>query len=260
MIHDYKKPAGVSEAVELMRSLPDGLWYAGGTRINNREYGEQSGTAVSIELLELDRVVCTEKVLTIGAAVTLQELIDHQYIPEVIKAAARFVHSRNVRNIATVGGNIGAATADSALLPLLLAYGAELETPDGVVLLSEYLHSRSRDLILSVHITDWDRAAAVRKISRASSMPPVVSAAVVITQSDAGIINAGVYLGGLDPLPLRLDLVEKHVETGNDAYIKAGVMSQINPPTDSRGSREYKRYIAAEIVYECIDMCRGGLL
>lgn len=259
MIHDFKKPAGVTEAVELMSTLSDGFWYAGGTRINNREYGSQSGTAVSTELLDLNRVVCTEQELTIGACVTIQELIDHQDIPDTIKAAARFVHSRNVRNLATVGGNIGAATADSALLPLLLAYGAELETPEGAVPLTAYLQSRSRDLILSVRITDCHRAAAVRKISRASSMPPVVSAAAALTESAAGFIKAGIYLGGLDPLPIHLDRVEKHVETGNGADIKAGVMSQINPHTDSRGSREYKTYIAAEIVYECIEMCRGGL-
>ncbi len=45
---------------------------------------------------------------------------------EVLKKAAGFIASRNIRNMATLGGNIAANRPDSYIIPCLMALKAEL--------------------------------------------------------------------------------------------------------------------------------------
>lgn len=74
--------------------------------------------------------------LRLGALVTIQTLEQHpairQHYPALAAAAASFAGVQ-VRNLATVGGNICNASPSGDTLPALLVYGAEcrLSGPDG---------------------------------------------------------------------------------------------------------------------------------
>ena len=74
--------------------------------------------------------------LRLGALVTIQTLEQHpavrQHYPALAAAAASFAGVQ-VRNLATVGGNICNASPSGDMLPALMVYGAEcrLSGPDG---------------------------------------------------------------------------------------------------------------------------------
>ncbi|MDA3833664.1 MAG: FAD binding domain-containing protein, partial [Spirochaetales bacterium] len=121
---------------ELLKTRKDNkknsLFLAGGTEIN-RLNGTGSGAkflGMSLEGLGLNRIEKKDNGVHIGAMVTLQQLIDDPRIPEYLKVAAGFAGSRTLRNMATLGGNVGALRDDSYLVPTLIAAKARLITAE----------------------------------------------------------------------------------------------------------------------------------
>ena len=84
-------------------------------------------------LPELSQITETEDMVVIGAGVTMTELeqspVIRTWIPALAKAAS-MVGSTQIRNRATLGGNIANASQSSDTTPVLLAYGAEAEILD----------------------------------------------------------------------------------------------------------------------------------
>ena len=79
-------------------------------------------------LEEIKKIEETQDEILIGAAVTMTQLekspVIRKYIPALAKAAS-MVGSTQIRNRATVGGNVANASQSSDTTPVLLAYGAE---------------------------------------------------------------------------------------------------------------------------------------
>lgn len=90
----------------------DGAYLAGGNDLlaMMKEYLTEPKTLVNIKSLPgLNKIESGSKVWTIGALVTVAELEDHPGIAKTfpgIQQAAAEVGSRQIRNVATVGGNL----------------------------------------------------------------------------------------------------------------------------------------------------------
>ena len=103
---------------------------AGGTDllIEMREGELRAGYLMDISRLpELGGVALSERGLTVGAGVTLTEIHDSdligRYAPALRKAACAFA-SRQIRNTATIGGNVGNASPSADTAPPLLVHEA----------------------------------------------------------------------------------------------------------------------------------------
>ena len=126
MITDIVRPKTVAEAVT--RKVCPGGSLAGGRHVAELRQGpgrHDAGVAGA------SRPGCTSgagsgRCCRIGAAVTFQALVDSPLVPHVLKAAARLTASRTLRNMVTVGGELGLRPEDSALIPVLVALGAEV--------------------------------------------------------------------------------------------------------------------------------------
>ncbi|MGD8992255.1 MAG: FAD binding domain-containing protein [Desulfobacterales bacterium] len=101
----------------------------------------RSGTLKTRYLLDVSRLDDLKKIeiqngqLSIGAAVTISELVESDTIadmaPALIKAGEKFA-SRQIRNVATIGGNVAHCSPCGDTIPPLLIHDAE-----AVVLTSE---------------------------------------------------------------------------------------------------------------------------
>ena len=110
---DYIRPAGLTEALTFLSNHgPDATILAGGTdvMIDMRSGDLQSKYLLDVSRLpELKKIEIRDGELIIGAGVTISEIhasetID-RHAPTLRKAADKFA-SRQVRNIATIGGNV----------------------------------------------------------------------------------------------------------------------------------------------------------
>lgn len=134
----------------------DGLFLSGGTEILrlNTEVDKNSPLIDILPLLS-DEIRKEGDSVLIGASATFALLLSSPVVPDYLKEALCYMPSPQLRNQATIGGNIASWRDDSFLIPTLSASGAELTvvSSDGEkkrMSIKDY--GLKRGLILSVSI------------------------------------------------------------------------------------------------------------
>jgi len=263
MIKTFYKPESVAEALKLKEQFGAKIcWFGGGTLINNALFGSHCVRMISVEKLRFNWIENKAGQLEIGAGVTLQQMIDAPEIWSVLRQAAGQLCSRNVRNMATIGGNIGANRTDSCLIPCLMALSAEVETaPDKRMSVEEYVRERHNGLILKVLIPPLRGTCRVQRVARQAKGPTIITVAVHILQSGQRIKKAIVALGGVAEQVMRLTAVEQGLEKGTLAdkpAIERVVAEAITPQSTLSASAAYLSYISGVTIADLVAACQEG--
>lgn len=140
-IDSYHKADTVDEAIALLSQNPQAIPIAGGTDVLVRLHSHKSAYRHLVDIhdmAELARIAMEpDGCIVIGSGLTFTALgqasIINTNIPVLAEGGA-WIGGPQIRNIATIGGNIcnGAASADSAAPLLVLNAQVELKGPDGV--------------------------------------------------------------------------------------------------------------------------------
>lgn len=260
MIQEYKRAASFEEAQSL--SKKGYVFLAGGTQVNNgpfKKWGKVVEKVVSLDKLGLNELKRENEKLIIGAMVTLQELVDSPVVPSYLKNAASFIPTRSVRNMATIGGNVGANRPDSYIIPSLLASGVQADLADGTRLtVEEYIGQKKEDLILRFIFPFQEGTIISIKESRSQLALPVVSAAVRIKGSENEITEVVIAAGCIESHCLRLSDVEKGLVSGklsDGPELEDAIARAITPRADIKGSKAYKTYINSMRIADAIRSC-----
>ncbi len=133
----FHAPRTLAELVYLRAEHPDAMLLAGGTDLGLRfSKGREHPPCViaTAGVAELGRIERREDCLVIGAAVTYTEALPHldAAFPS-FAALVRRIGSRQIRNLGTLGGNLGTASPIGDTPPCLLALDATivLQSPRG---------------------------------------------------------------------------------------------------------------------------------
>jgi CO/xanthine dehydrogenase FAD-binding subunit len=223
-IDDYHRPTSVADAVDLL-AAPNRLALAGGTTIRH-DGGATPTEVVDLQALGLDQIDSDRDVVRIDAMVRLQDLVEHEVVPDLIGRAARAELPSTLRTVATVGGTIGAAWSDSLFLAALLVHDASVHFAGGrSAPLSSVLDEglTAGELIVAIDV-QTSGPTAVARTGRTPSDDPIVAA--VARSTDSG---ARLALCGVGPTPQLVD---------------PGDIDRLEPPSDFRGSSEYRRHLA----------------
>jgi xanthine dehydrogenase FAD-binding subunit len=126
------RPASLDEALRI-RAEDEAIPFAGGTdlMVKRRRYSglvpRLDRPALFIAHLPQLRGVSLERaVLTVGAAVTLSEMLSDDRVPGVLREAIGQMASPAIRNVATLGGNVCNASPAGDTLPALYCLNARL--------------------------------------------------------------------------------------------------------------------------------------
>ena len=125
---NFAMPKTREELARALRENNGALLCAGGTdlMIRLREKKQFHYSLIDLtHMAEMAGIKETETSVIIGAAVTMDELerssLIRRYLPALSKAAS-MVGSTQIRNRATIGGNVSNASQSSDLTPVILAY------------------------------------------------------------------------------------------------------------------------------------------
>ncbi|MBI5864048.1 MAG: xanthine dehydrogenase family protein subunit M [Planctomycetes bacterium] len=205
--------------------------------------------------------------LRIGALTTVAEidanpLVRTQYAP--LCDATRDMATVQVRNLATIGGNLASAVPCADLPPILIVLGASVELWSAggsrtVGLDRFFLGPRKTDIrpgevLIAIRIPTIPPgfgAAYSRFALRNGNAIAVASVAASLALGNGGsITQARVALGAVAPTPAVVDraagaLIGK--TPGEDAFHAAALAAQTTsaPISDVRGSAEYRRELVA---------------
>ncbi len=135
---DYHKPQTIKEAIDLAHSLTNAAYIAGGTDVLVLIRQKKLSPANLISLRNIGALSYIDSAdgLKVGGNVTLSRIAADEFIKSRYTAltdAAGRIGSKQIRNVATMGGNIcnAAPSADSACPLLVLDAEVVIEGPKG---------------------------------------------------------------------------------------------------------------------------------
>ncbi|MBF0495267.1 MAG: FAD binding domain-containing protein [Deltaproteobacteria bacterium] len=231
--YDYLKPYSVEEALDLLAGVGDtAMLIAGGTDVLvKRKLGQIDPAAlISLKSIPDMSYIKENGMLTIGAMTTHRQLetspLIHSRYP-ILHDAVKNIGSVQIRNTATIGGNIvnAAPSADTAPPLLALEAVARIRGPQGTrdVPLTEFFVGPGRttmqpneiltELVLTRHTSPC--GGAYYKLSRRAAMDlPLLGVAVQLyLEPDRQTIRqARLAYGVAGPTPMRAFAAEALLE------------------------------------------------
>jgi len=261
MVTEILRPTTVQEALRA-RAAPGSAYLGGGTWLN-APYSAKPLILISLEKLGLGAIEPAERQCVIGATASFQQIVDHPRVPNSLRKAAALTASRTLRNMITLGGEVALHPADSALIPALVAMGAEVSIADkkDSVSIQDFLSEKDEGLILSVAIPDPARPGVVLAVSRTSHSPrslvvaasaesiqPRVSGLRLVASDCVGTALRLTRLEGLlegRPLPARSEIEEE-------------ARAELSPRADVHASSQYKLYMTRVLVADALLRMAGG--
>lgn len=261
MVTEILRPATVQEALKA-GAMPGSAYLGGGTWLNAAPSAEPL-ILISLEKLALDSIQATEKACVLGATVTLQKIIDDRHVPAALRSAAALTASRTLRNMMTIGGEVSLHPADSALIPLLVAMGAEISVAGKKkpIPIDGWLLQTGGGLVLSVSIPAPARPCAVLAVSRTSHSPRSLVVAACAHTLLPRISGLSVLACDCQGTMVRLAALEKSLEGGplpSREEMEKSVGDGFSPLADMHASSLYKLYMTRVLAADALLMMAGG--
>jgi CO/xanthine dehydrogenase FAD-binding subunit len=251
---------------------------AGGTamyELAKRGLASEVKQLISLRNLPLKYVRRDETGLHVGATTTLEELRNAREISDdptlkVMSEALHEIRPMQVRNVATIGGEICTSLPLLDLPPALLALDtlAVVQGTNGrrTVPLTEFLVDfflnalKPSEFLVEALIPNQpeNSGSAFLKFGRTAYDFNLVNAATRIALApDGACTDARIYLGGVGRVPMRASAVEKEIKqrviddgVGSKAAQALGMFKAI---PQIHGDAEYKREIAQVLVRDTIN-------
>lgn len=266
---DLMLPGSVDECLRVLRERgPEAKLVAGGTDLLPQLKNGLLRPACVVDLSGVVQLRRLERVegrgLRIGASVTARTIEQDPDIrssyPALAESAA-LIGSVQVRNLATVGGNLCNAAPSADLAPPLLALDAEavIAGPTGErrVPLQSFLVGVRRtvlapdELLLELVVPapgPRSGGSYLRHTPRRELDIAVVGVASQITLSDGVCARARIALAAVAPTPLRATAAEQALEgrplTAEQIERAAALaVDAARPISDQRGSAEFRRHL-----------------
>lgn len=265
-VSSYFQPASVPEALAMLAEHgPELLVIAGGTvampLVN--EGISLPAKVMGLRRTGMDRMELSGDRLRVGATTTLTALTAQQHVP-LLADAARHTASWQVRNMATIGGNLFTPPPGGDVATALLALDAQVEIvgPAGVRVLpldrfwtgfmTTALAPDELVVQLIIPVTA-SRDAFLKFARKTANTPAVVTVAARAAMDGDTVAEARVALGAAGPHPLRSPGAEAalagHALTpAVIAEAADAAVADAQPFSDSVASEWYRRRMVGVMV------------
>jgi carbon-monoxide dehydrogenase medium subunit len=253
MTADVLFPTSAAEAASLYGDGADITVFGGGTILlpEIASGRVKPDRALMLHRTGLDTLRVDGDRVVIGAMVPIAALLDAP--DEALSRAAAHVADREVRQTATVGGNLAApAATDSQRGDLgapLIALGARVRSTgaggERLDTIEDFLASdRTRRLVLEIEYDRFERRTGTTGLRRRHAHSYAIAAVVACARPDGSDLRIAVC--GVGPTAVRCAAVE----ASRDA---ADVLNDVKPVDDAVASAAYRRAVLPKLVREALD-------
>lgn len=257
MVLSVQTYSSVQQAAQALSADRSARFLGGGTLLMRAvNEGDQSfSIIVRTTDRALRRIRSQGDRIEIGAGTTMLDVIESRDL-DFLHPAARAVGGPAIRSMATVGGNLFAASPYGDFTTALLALDGVVRLVDGAreIALDAFLTSRdqeARALVDSILIRRPARGDfRFLKVSRVR--PKGLSVLVIaahLPRSGGRIAGARVAYGAMAPTPIRVPAVEQALEgqsldENGIAGAVAAATQGVTPPTDPIATEWYRREVS----------------
>ena len=263
----FFRPVDLREVFRLMNEHPDAKLIAGGTDlgVEINKFHREFPVLISLEeVAELKTIDATSSYLELGAATPLTHIEKEcKGMFSALDEMLRWFAARQIRNRATLGGNLGTASPIGDLPPVLLALDAELKLASAegerVVPVAEFFKGYRQtslepgEVIVSVRLPKEVRGGASKRLSQAYKVGKrgaddisIVAAAFTVDLDNEGyVVHSRLAYGGVAATPMRAVAAEEVLRgqpwtIGTVREVKEVLGTTFEPIDDLRGSASYR--------------------
>ena len=277
---EYTHPQTVQEAVEALANAPDpSCAIAGGTDLMlDLQQGHRLPVHTLVDLTgipELRALEIRSDALYIGAGVPHNHIVDSSLAQQHARAlveACGLIGGPQVRNTATLGGNVAHALPAADGTIGLLALDAEVDiasptrrrrVPLGEMFLGpgkSALDAKTEIIVgFSIPLCKAHQASAFCRIMRAQGIAlPILNLAVWLERADDMIVSAHVAVGPAGPTPFRARKTEEFLrgKIFSEQLIAAAqttlLAEAVFRTSPARATAEYRRQLVVTLLQNAL--------
>jgi xanthine dehydrogenase small subunit len=266
----YHKPLTLPEALRLRKEFPSAVVISGSTDVALRQTKKKEFLPDIIDLSGVEELRQSREEqdgYIIGAGLPLEQVrtFSEGRLPALFNILAVF-GSLQIRNMATLGGNVGSASPIGDTLPLLMAYRAKIKVASQIAeriigiedFITGYRKTALQDdeLITEILIPKYDAETTISsyKISKRRDMDiSTVSAAFRLTLKQGDVSEVMLAFGGMASVPVRAANTENFLtgkvwsrNTVEEAMTL--LINEFTPISDARAEAEFRTAAAKNLL------------
>ncbi len=273
----YHSPSTLTEAAALLAEEGRTVIAGGTDLLVNPRYMVGVREVVDIRRLGLDYIHVEAGWLHIGAGATMRTVAQHSPVQQLadgnLARGAAVCGSPNIRNMATLAGNVASALPSADTPPSLLALNAQVVLlgvhGERVVPLDSFFVGpaksvREHELIreLRIALPEDELNGGFYKIGRTAEDISMVNAAATLHIQAGKIMQARLVLGAVAPTPLRVmkaeeALIGQAVTEEVLQHIAGIVRSEVRPISDQRASADYRQRMSGVAAVRALRQAAG---
>jgi carbon-monoxide dehydrogenase medium subunit len=225
------------------------------------------------DISELRGIVFDGKELKIGAATPIRAVVSHPLVMDRYAAlfeATSEMATTQIRNVATIGGNLCTASPGAEIAPPLLALGARIEiTCESKVKslpLDEFFVGPKESILgigeiltaIFLPVPVDGAGSAYIRISRTHSDLRQINAAAALVAQNGVCEDVRIALGAVAPTPVRARNSEDRLRgrlLSRNRILEAAnlVVADISPRTSIRSTSHYREHVAPVLVKRVLE-------
>ncbi|WP_195964466.1 xanthine dehydrogenase subunit XdhB [Clostridium cuniculi] len=273
-IKEIKEPKSLDEALKVLDSNTKLKIISGGTDVLIKLHHGKFNDAELLSIKNLDTLrdikVLEDNTISIGANVTFSDIFRSEVINNnipILSEAAVSIGGPQIRNMATIGGNIcnGAVSADSA--PALFSLNAELKLKslnnERIVKITEFYDGPGKvkiqrnEILTEILIKEENyknkRGRYIKFANRKALDISMLGVALLYEIEDNSFKDLRISLGVASPTPIRCKNAENFAigkGVTNEVINKVAELAKMdsNPRNSWRGSRDYRLHLISTLI------------
>lgn len=273
-IKEIKEPKSLEEALKVLDSNTKLKIISGGTDVLIKLHHGKFNDAELLSIKNLDTLrdikVLEDNTISIGANVTFSDIFRSEVINNnipILSEAAVSMGGPQIRNMATIGGNIcnGAVSADSA--PALFSLNAELKLKslnnERIVKITEFYDGPGKvkiqrnEILTEILIKEENyknkRGRYIKFANRKALDISMLGVALLYEIEDNSFKDLRISLGVASPTPIRCKNAENFAigkGVTNEVINKVAELAKMdsNPRNSWRGSRDYRLHLISTLI------------
>lgn len=258
----YFQPKTKQEALLLKEKHPDAIVITGSTDVALRVTKRHELLPEIIDLShihEMKKCVVSDYIVKFGAGMSLEDVkrVSETELPPLFELLAVF-GSKQIREMGTIGGNIGSSSPISDTLPLLFAYNADIKLQDSksdrLVNMNDYIlgyrqtAKKPNELITTIIVPKPNPRAIIKfyKVSKRKDLDiSTLSAAFNLLLNGNIIEDIKIVYGGMAAVTKRVIKAENYLigKTWDRNFIEEAmeiIGNEFTPLSDARSGAEFR--------------------
>lgn len=261
-------PKNINELLKGLNIKERKYILAGGTDLIIQLRNEQIRKGILIDITgikELKQIKLQEKYISIGSAVTYRQIIDSALIKKYATClieASEMIGSTQIRNTATIGGNVANAFAGADIVPPLIAVNSLIKVlkADGtysIISIQNIIKSSGKnalredeiiiEILIPVEVEEYRTAfAKIGSRSTVTISKLNIAGAVRINKENNTITDINIILGCLGAKAFQANLAEKTLKSKKISWdvkkeFVLALVKEVDMAIPNRSSLYYKR-------------------